>query len=106
MKCSDLFETIKAHWPEELELNESTRSDLNTIYWDLESQINHETEHWLNVSSWAFHQALDVFVKQQISSGFKTVKLSEMPLSLFNKQMLFNLEEDGWEEELEQYEQS
>lgn len=103
MKCSELFENIKKYWPNSVILNEDTFDTLNSIYWKLESKIDQTSEHWLNVSSWAFHQAIWIYAEQQIDSDKKLIKVSEIPVSLFNEQMLSNLEDESWVDERQEY---
>ena len=106
MKCSTLFEIIKQYWPSELIVDESNADQLNQLYWAIDSKIDHEKEHWLSVSAWAFHQAIDVFIKSEIANDKSVIQISNMPMNLFNKQVLFNLAEDDWEKERSEYEQS
>lgn len=103
MKCFELYENIKKYWSSSVLLNEDTFETLNSIYWELESKIDQDSEHWLNVSSWAFHQTVWIYAKLQIDSGKKVIKVSEIPISLFNEQMLSNLEDESWIEEHQEY---
>lgn len=103
MKCSTLFENIKRYWPSELCIDENIEDQLNQLYWDADAKIDNMTEHWLSISSWAFHQAIGVYVEQQQAMGKNYLIVSEMPLILFNKQMLFNLQEECWIEERNEY---
>jgi hypothetical protein len=106
MKCSTLFENIKKYWPNELIVDETNPDQLNQLYWSVEAKIDHEKEHWLSVSAWAFHQAIDAFIESEIGSGKSVIQMSNMPMHLFNKQILFNLEDDDWKKERSEYEQS
>ncbi len=103
MKCSDLFEEIKKYWPRSVILNEDTFGTLNQIYWKLESKNDQTSELWLDVSSWAFHQSIWIYAKQQIDSDKKVLHISEVPMTLFNEQMLSNLEEESWVEVRKEY---
>ena len=106
MKCSTLFENIKKYWPNKLVIDENNPDQLNQLYWSVEEKIDHEKEHWLSVSAWAFHQAIDGFIDSEIASGKSVIQISQMPMQLFNKQVLFNLDDDDWKEERSEYEQS
>ena len=76
------------------------------MYWEVEEKIDQKTEHWLSVSSWAFHQAIDTFIKSERESGKNVIQMSDMPMDLFNKQIFFNLDDDDWQKERLEYEQS
>ena len=106
MKCSTLFENIKKYWPNELVVDETNPDQLNQLYWSVEGKIDHEKDHWLSVSAWAFHQAIDGFIESEIARGKSVIQMSQMPMQLFNKQILFNLDDDDWKEERSEYEQS
>jgi hypothetical protein len=106
MKCSDLFENIRKHWPDEIDLNDNVLEQLNPIYWSLESKIDHDNKPWLDISAWAFHQAIYIFSKQEMKQGLNKLIVSQMPMRLFNEQMIFNLSEDCWEKERQLYEEA
>lgn len=99
MKCSVLLEEIKEYWPSAIIVNEDLESQLHRLY----RQIDDKTQDWLSLSAWAFHQALGSFVQAEIAKGKKVISLHKMPMSLFNKQMLFNLKEECWEKEFSEY---
>lgn len=103
MKCSFLLEQIKEYWPSEIVVTNDLESQLNSIYWQLDAKIDCKTQHWLSLSAWAFHQALGPFVQAEIAAGKKEISLHQMPMKLFNKQMLFNLKEECWQREYSEY---
>ncbi len=103
MKCSILLEQIKEYWPSELIVTEDLESQLNNLYWLADSKIDDQTQDWLSLSAWAFHQALEPFVQSEMAKGKKFISLHQLPMKLFNKQMLFNLEEKCWAKELSEY---
>jgi len=104
MKCIELFENIKQYWPSEFSLDDDTLNKQNVIYWELEAKIDSKNEHWLDISSWAFHQTLGIYSKLMIAEGRKKVLLCEVPVSIFNTQMLSNLENESWVKERGEYE--
>ena len=99
VSCSTLFDKVRGYWPEQVDINRESREIMTNFYWQLDSTIDHEKDHWLNIGCWAYHQALDTYMREQRKAGRVSVKPSEVPMSLFNKQMLFNLQEDSWEKE-------
>lgn len=69
----------------------------------MDAKIENQTQHWLSLSVWAFHQSLGPFVQAEIAKGKKLISLHQVPMSIFNKQMLFNLKEQCWGKELSEY---
>ena len=107
MKCSTLFENIKKYWPSELIVDVNITDEINKLYWDVYSKIDHKKEHWLEVSAWSFHQALCKFKEAEVANGKTVIQISNMPMELFNTQMLFNLGgDDCWKQELKEYQPS
>jgi len=105
MKCITLIENIKQHWPNEIRIDESNPDQLNNLYWVIDSKIDDVKDPWLSVSAWAFHQALDIFIENEIDKGKSVIYISDILIQLFNTQMLFNLDEVCWEKEREEYQQ-
>lgn len=103
MKCSVLLEQIKEYWPSAIIVTEDLDSQLNSLYWQVDAKIDDQTQHWLSLSAWAFHQSLEPFVQAEIAKGKKVILVHQIPMSLFNKQILFNLKEQCWEKELSEY---
>lgn len=103
MDCAELFGNVKTYWPSSVALNEDTFDTLNLIYREFESKIAQDEESWLEVSSWAFHQTIWSFAEQQSYAGQKEIKISDIPISLFNEKMLSNLKDGSWAEERQKY---
>lgn len=106
MKCSDLFSLVKVRWPKTIALDSSTSDQLNSIYWEIDSTIDHQIDHWLDIGTWAFHQSICLIADDEMNKGACLLKLSKVPMEIFNQQMVFNLEEDCWAEERAVYEQA
>ena len=106
MKCSNLFKIVKGYWPSEIVVDMNLQDQINKLYWGVDSKIDHQKEHWLNLSAWSFHQALCKFKDVEVANGNLTIRISNIPIELFNDQMLFNLGgDDCWENEREEYQQ-
>ena len=103
MNCVDLFKEVIVYWPAKLKIDKSDADQLNKLYWLAESNFDSETQHWLNIGTWAFHQALGKYVNSIAAANNEIVVMSEVPIELFHEQMLFNLEDECWIQERSEY---
>lgn len=104
----DLFNRTKKLWPLEINLSGQSFDDrfvkggqvLNEIYYRIESSLD-ENDDWMQISSWAFHQALSVTFRGE-SGG---ISIDEVSFELYERMMLENLNGDEcWQAELKIYE--
>jgi hypothetical protein len=103
----ELFFKTRQFWPVEISIEDNVFSDenaknqdlLNSIYKNIEASIE-QGDDWLQVSIWAFHQALSLFIKDKAAPIF----VNEVDYSVYETMMFENLNGDEcWRSELEIY---
>lgn len=102
----ELFEKTRSLWPESIDLNGHYIGEnlvkggqiLNELYSQIESSIDEE-DHWMQISCWSFHQAIEKPSTSSLISILNDVSYVE-----YEKMMLENLSgDDCWLEELSIY---
>ena len=107
----ELFDHVRAYWPDELRIlaNQcalpAVLTDPNDveIYKEVEQRIGPENE-WHQLAAWAFHQALDKFVRRKCSEASDVVRCKDVSFWSFDIQMNENLLDSSWDEERAIYE--
>ncbi len=111
----ELFEDAMKRWPESVMISEEqprikhcvfTEPCTNDIYSKIEENIG-VNDNWRQVSTWSFHQAVDVLGRRLYKKGERALKFKDVSFKSFNSKMLGNMKEDApidyWKEEREIY---
>ena len=61
-------------------------------------------DEWTNLANWAFHQAPFALAEQSVSE--KHLRREDVPFEMFDEWMRFNLSNDCWSAERDEYEES
>jgi hypothetical protein len=95
----ELFFITRQFWPVEISIEDNFSSDENAKNQGLLTSIEQDDD-WLQVSIWAFHQALSLFIEDKAA----TIFVNDVDYSVYEKMMFENLNGDEcWRSELEIY---
>ena len=105
-----LFEETKKLWPnvityDGMEINKDSISGLqilNVLHQNIKNKFD-DLDDWTGLTIWAFHQALWVHSKKELSQMRSKVFTSDVTFEMFEHWMQENLCDDFWEAEREVY---
>ncbi len=111
MTGSALLENIRSKWPEKISFDASVNErnewqpiwEIVKTYEKLQEKIDPNKERWLDLANWCFNQAITSVARSNYLSGNLSVCRDQVTLIDFEKRIVRNLNEDGWELERSEY---
>ncbi len=111
MKASSLFNRIADAWPATVDISKPEATSEGGVWFrslakishEIEDSIGHAEDHWGNLACWAFYQTITAHAATMHSQGALSLAVHSIPLELFHKQLVANLEASGWEVERNEY---
>lgn len=104
-----LFNAVRELWPYYIDLTRSNANDDGMPFWEL-VEIYERIERgissddvWMDLSAWAFHQALVELAENAVAQNVSNLDVSEVSLEMFDHYIRENLADPSWEEERAAY---
>ncbi|GGN63455.1 hypothetical protein GCM10011349_47980 [Novosphingobium indicum] len=101
MQARQLFERVRASWPDFIILKSDASSSEGDAIWSVvhcydSLEPKFADDDWLSIGAWSFHQALTDLARLKIQSGLQTVRPADVSFEAFDSNMRDNLADDAW----------
>src|SRR5689334_12549437 len=108
MEPRQLFERVRARWPDLIILKTHTDWKEGEEVWSVVHvydavEVMAQEDDWLTVGAWSFHQALTELARLRIQDGAATVDTAEVSFEAFDANMRENLADSSWIKERSLY---
>ena len=111
MKFSEIYHRAIEYWPDEIYIGDGIqKGDSGYLFptlskaWDSAKLATCKDDEWLSLSVWCMFQSFHAASKQRYRGGDFILKTRSVPLTQIESRLAKNLQTEGWEELLLEYE--